>query len=256
MPPLGFTIAQGRSLFDDQPIVAIATGLGRKSKNRKTGAVVQVYILHRDMLPSAAIATQLDRAVCGTCRHRPTGLATCYVDVVRGADLVWKSFQAGSYPELVSSPQFTRGSCFRVSAYGDCAALGFEHWEPFFAQVDKAEGTVLGYTHNWRHCDLRFQRFCMASVETISEQHDAAAAGWRTFRIRLPGAELLSTETQCPADTHADVYGLCGVDPGTISCDSCRRCTGGNVGGNVSLYPHGVNFRKSALTDWLARANR
>jgi len=254
MLPLGFTIAEGSSVFDSQPIVAIATGLARKSRNRKTGAVVQVYVLLKDVLPSAALASHSDSSVCGNCRHRVSGLGTCYVDVVRGADVVWRSFKAGLYPPIVPDVGFEPGSCFRVTAYGDCAAMPYENWKPFLGFARKADCAVLGYTHNWRHCDTRFQGFCMASVETTNEQREAAAAGWRTFRIRMPNAALQAGEVQCPADTHADVFALCGVKPGTVTCDICRKCVGGTVGEHVSLYPHGVNFKKTALTSWLKRA--
>lgn len=250
---LGFVIAEGRSCFDDQPIVAIATGLGRKSKNRKTGAVVQVYLLHREVLPSTAISTSLDRAVCGACRHRAVGLGTCYVDVVRGADVVWRSYKANAYASVADDIELPRGACLRVTAYGDCVALPFPSWQPFLLLTQQYGCTVLGYTHNWRSCDRRFQQFCMASIETHAEYREAVAAGWRTFRIRTPGSALEPNEVQCPADTHADVKSLCGVDPGAVSCDACRKCNGGQDGPNISLYPHGVNFKKTNLTNWLAR---
>lgn len=252
--PLGFILAEGPSRFDGTPIVAVATGIGRRSKNRKTGAVVQVYVLRADRLPSEALATNADKAVCGNCVHRGNGLGTCYVDLVRGADIVWLSLQKARYPRLgTASHRICQGLCFRVTAYGDCAALPFDCWEPFLSLAQERGCTVLGYTHQWRHCDPAFQRFCMASVESVADQREAVLAGWRTFRIRLPGSDLQDNEFQCPADSHADVMQLCGVPAGSTTCDNCRRCNGGAVGQNISLYPHGVNFKKTQLTEWLER---
>lgn len=43
--PSGYVLAQGRSSFDGSSIVAIAVGFGRASLNRKTGPLIQVYVL-------------------------------------------------------------------------------------------------------------------------------------------------------------------------------------------------------------------
>ncbi len=69
---------EGNSLINDEPIVAIATGLQRPSTNRKTGPMIQTWILHRDELPTQAIKSGSDEAICGTC---PARGRWCYVQV-------------------------------------------------------------------------------------------------------------------------------------------------------------------------------
>jgi hypothetical protein len=47
----GIVIYRGPSILDGSPIVVIATGLGSGSSNRKTGALVQTWILRDDVSP-------------------------------------------------------------------------------------------------------------------------------------------------------------------------------------------------------------
>ena len=47
--PNGAIIYRGPSLLDGKPIVVIAVGLNSSSKNRKTGNMLQTYILRDDI---------------------------------------------------------------------------------------------------------------------------------------------------------------------------------------------------------------
>ena len=60
-------IYRGPSLLDGSPIVAIAT---YSARNRKTGAMVQTYIIRDDMDPVTASRTGADAAICGACPLR------------------------------------------------------------------------------------------------------------------------------------------------------------------------------------------
>ena len=60
-------IYNGPSLLDGKPIVVIATFSNR---NKKTGAVVQTYILCRDISPLEASKTGADFTICGNCIMR------------------------------------------------------------------------------------------------------------------------------------------------------------------------------------------
>lgn len=66
--PTGFVIYEGPSVLDGAPIVAIAV---TASDNRKTGNMVQTYILRRDVHPSEALRTGDDASIRGDCKHRP-----------------------------------------------------------------------------------------------------------------------------------------------------------------------------------------
>lgn len=251
--PPGIVVAEGCSVFTNEPLVAVATGLGRPSVNRKTGQLIQVYVLARDTLPSSRASTKDDAAVCGTCKHRPSVLGTCYVDLYRGPNQVWRAFSAGAYPALTHGLEYLlENTVVRISAYGDCAAMPFSAWSPFLAIRQSRGITVLGYTHLWRRCDPRFSAFCMASVETPGERVEARQRGYRTFRIRGKENPLEHGESQCPADSHADTESLCGVARGTVSCLNCRACNGGTQGADITLLPHGLFYRSQRLEAWLA----
>ena len=66
---------RGPSPVDGAPIALILTGLSpldsEQSVNRKTGPMVQTYIVRRDMAPVMAMMSGADRSVCGDCPLRP-----------------------------------------------------------------------------------------------------------------------------------------------------------------------------------------
>ena len=73
----------GPSMLDGSPIVVIATGIGNKSKNSKTGGMIQTHIIRSDMKPMDAIWSGADASICGDCPHRGDGNGkrrTCPVD--------------------------------------------------------------------------------------------------------------------------------------------------------------------------------
>src|SRR4051812_13937600 len=65
--PNGVILYRGPSLLDGRPIVCVAVGLARPSKNAKTGkGTVQTYILGDDGLdPIQAIKADADVSICG-----------------------------------------------------------------------------------------------------------------------------------------------------------------------------------------------
>ena len=60
--PTGYVIYRGPSLLDGAPIVAIAT---MQTSNRKTGNMVQTWILREDVSPVEASKAGADASVCG-----------------------------------------------------------------------------------------------------------------------------------------------------------------------------------------------
>ena len=67
---------KGKSPIDGGDIVLIITGLSplksKQSQNRKTGPLVQSYILRQDMAPVVAMMQGMDRSICGDCPLRPS----------------------------------------------------------------------------------------------------------------------------------------------------------------------------------------
>lgn len=168
---------EGPSLFDGAPLVVVATGLRRGSRNVKTGAMVQTWILRVSENPVASVKSGADSSNCGTCPHRSG--AGCYVDVSRAPLAVWRSYQRGAIPHATEADRARiRSLPLRIGSYGDPGAVPLAVWE----QVTATGQRRTGYTHAWRaRPDLA--GLCMASADSAAESHVARAAGWRTFRV-------------------------------------------------------------------------
>ncbi len=224
----------GPSRIDGQPIVAIATGYNRPSKNTKTGDMIQVWILSRDVSPVSAIMEGKDVSICGTCRHRGTlGNRTCYVNVGKAPTNVWKAYQAGRYETTDNLTQFGTGRTIRIGAYGDPAAVPSDVWKRLTLG---AKGWT-GYTHYWK---LRpsLKGILMASVDTPQEFTLAKGMGWRTFRVKpVEKPETLAGEIVCPASEEMGYRTVCA---------SCLLCNGNKLDGrkDISILAHGVQKGK------------
>ena len=236
----GMVIYRGPSLLNGAPVIAICI---LKSWNEKTGPdSAQTYILpDGDERPTLAIRTGADAAVCGDCKHRPLNAGTCYVVVRQGATKVWDAYRRGLYPDfsgyvdVVSECLRTR--VVRLGSYGDPAAVPAHVWR----DLTRSAAGAIGYTHQWRAphaqelCDL-----CMASVDSPAEMAEARLMGWRTFRVRVPGAPVLAGEAVCPASAEAGHK---------LTCSTCGHCNGTQSGrrGNVVIALHGNNLEHRAV---------
>ena len=89
---------EGKSEIEkDKDIVVIATGIKGKSKNPKTGDMVQTWVLLKDERPNDAVKSGADSAICGDCKHRPFNGGKCYVNTWQAPLSVWKAYQKGKY---------------------------------------------------------------------------------------------------------------------------------------------------------------
>jgi hypothetical protein len=235
-------------MLDGQPIVGIAV---LKSKNSKTGDMVQTYILRADQSPLEALASGADASVCGTCQHRPRRerkrdkrgrftaaysiIRTCYVDVAKSVSAVFRAFRAGSYDVLepVDGAARLAGRMVRLGAYGDPAAIPVYVWIALLA--DAAGHT--GYTHQWRApIAADFAPIVMASADSPTDREQARATGWRTFTVRMADQPLATREIVCPASPE-------GGD--RLQCIDCGACDGADRPGKVSvaIVVHGAMAR-------------
>jgi hypothetical protein len=214
-------------LLDGNPIVVVATGLARASKNPKTGAEVQVYILaDNGMDPIRAAKSGGDASICGDCPHRarPDGrLGSCYVNLIFGPLEVYKTLTSGGYPRFNRRRHLRlfRGRVIRLGAYGDPAAVPIGVWD----DITSVAAHWTGYTHQWRTCDKAYARYCMASVETVTQMHEAWALGYRTFRVRLADQPVQQGEFICPASEEAGKR---------LSCVECKACSGAKASSRAS----------------------
>lgn len=237
----GVILYEGPSMIDGAPIVVIANRIEVKSTNDKTGAMVQTWIMRRDIKPTDAVKSGEDSSVCGDCKHRPSNGGACYVTVFQAPLSTWKAYKRGRYArpgvdyDKALLPQLFRGKAFRMGSYGDPAAAPFQIWRACTISA----AFVNGYTHQWK--DSRFAAFrmlCMASADSASEMAEAHAAGWRTFRVR--GAEepvFKGLEAVCPASKEAGYK---------TTCASCKACGGNSAKAKVSMVimAHGAKANR------------
>lgn len=214
--PPGVILYDGPSILDGQPIIVIATF---ESKNAKTGNMIQVWVMRKDIHPLDAIRNGSDFSVCGNCPHRGVIIdgqlqqRSCYVAVEKAPSNIWKSYHRGNYVDYdVHVLKYFQNRKIRWGAYGDPCLIP-EQVVSFLSHM--CDGHT-GYTHLWR--DPRFswaRKFFQASCDTWKDYLDASSAGWGTFRV-VPKGETPSTGVHCPADVNKSVH-----------CEACRMCKGG-----------------------------
>ncbi len=241
--PLGVILHRGVSSFDGSPYVVIMP-LG-KSSNKKTGSMLQTYIIRSDMHPVEAVRSEQDGAICHDCPMR--GLVgfpkrpdyvdvspnrkgrkakhkrfrACYVNVGQGPAMVYGAYQRGRYVDYdpVLHDQYIRGRKIRFGTYGEPVLIPL-------GLVRHLAGLSVGwtgYTHQWSNLLYAdYKLFLMASVHGLtgpwSREH-AKSLGWRTFRT-MRGGEPAEDEVLCPASLEAGHR---------LSCLTCRLCDGAGV---------------------------
>jgi len=218
---------EGPSMLNGKPIVAIATGVAVKSKNAKTGPMVQTWILDATEEPHHAAKSGADASVCGDCKLRPSDLGVCYVTTFQGPLAIHRAWKRGGYQAY--NQELLTGQAIRFGAYGDPAAVPFHIWDAIGLQAV----LTTGYTHAWRYCDPLHKHYCMASCETEADALEARSRGWRTFRVtEEPGDKALSNEVICPASEEAGQK---------IRCIDCGVCDGTSrrLKSHIVIHAHG-----------------
>ena len=211
MKPLGTVFYRGPSALDGRPIVAIAT---HKSSNRKTGDMIQTWILRSRVDPVRALQTGGDSSICGNCYHRGTAdrPRTCYVNIGQAPLSVYRAFRRGIYATgtLLDVIEAHGGKPVRMGAYGDPVAVPWHSWHG----IHMARSWT-GYTHQWRELHAApFKNVLMASCDSPAEAAEAARAGWRTFFVQsLASQEALHNSITCPSEQG-------------VACKDCGLCSG------------------------------
>ena len=235
-----FIIYEGPSLIDGSPIVAIAQV---KSGNRKTGDMVQTWILRSDIDPITASRTGADSAICGDCPHKgkpsdkATGWAkdrTCYVNLLFAPNGVYKAYKRGAYevarvPDNIATIGLGRG--VRLGSYGDPAAVPSYIWESLTRYAE----FVTAYTHNPIN---PMPHKIMTSADNAAQAESAWDKGERTFRVVSDLAQIIKgKEVLCPASDEAG---------NRATCASCKLCGGNSIKAkSVAIVAHGASKRKA-----------
>jgi hypothetical protein len=224
MKPRGYVLFEGPSLIDGSPIVVIGT---MKTRNEKTGQMVQTWILRQDIAPTEALKTGQDYAICGNCPHRPVNQGSCYVTVFQAPGRIYSTYKAGRYSRNKSEfLQRIKQLKVRFGAYGDPAAAPVSLWR----QIAENCAGYTGYTHQWEmpEFDSELLNYVMASADTEKQARQLQKMKARYFRVIAPGAKKLTREVECLSDSVGK------------SCADCLLCDGGNKGKNVYITVHGA----------------
>ena len=223
-------MSNGYVIHEDSQRVIIATGFSTKSDNRKTGDMIQIWILVKLVDPVQAIKEGLDRLICGSCIHRGDGTGSgrsCYVNVGQAPLGIWRAWKAGKYPTLQFMDCFS-GRKVRFGAYGDPTHLPLS----LALAIAGASSGWTGYTHQWRKPSLQgWRSILMASVDTTAELLVARSMGWSTFRVT-------------PDLDHHSFEKLCASERNGTSCADCLFCDGSRSGIlSIHIPAHGTGKR-------------
>lgn len=240
----GIKIWEGPSEIDGAPIMVIATGIKTNSRNAKTGNLIQTWILRSDVKPTDATHTGADRSICGDCPHRGDIVngknvnRSCYVTVFQAPLNIYNTTHRGKYEHVTldHARDIFAMRNVRLGAYGDPAAVPFDVW----AKVLEFAARGTGYTHQWKTCDSRFAKYCMASADSQSEAQEAQAKGYRTFRVGTPAESMVKGEFLCPASKEAGQK---------TNCAACLACGGLSSPNKASVFipAHGAKNKVTAF---------
>lgn len=240
--PSGWILDEFDSPIDGKPCVAIMIN---KSGNTKTGNMMQVHILRRDVNPVAAVTCGDDYSICGDCKHRKnqiTGKKTCYVNVGQGPNSVWQKYKRGGYADDMKwndRDRILKGRKIRWGAYGDPAILRPD-------LVDVLNFYALGwtgYTHQWRQDFAQpFSEIFQASVDNHKEYFEAKKLGWRTYFVaeKPDKGQTCKPEgvgIQCP-ESREDLK---------TNCLTCSLCNGHTQDIWIEVHGTGCGSFKNAV---------
>ena len=229
----GFILYEGESILDGAPIVYIAT---LSTSNRKTGDMVQTWILRSDINPVEASKQKLDGSICGNCPQRQSTGGACYVNIGQAPNSIYKAYKNGRYPkfDIELHGQYLANRKIRLGAYGDPAAIPFD----INKTLTELAISHTGYTHQIAHknFDKRYIDICQISADTPKQALKYQSMGAKTFRVALPNDSLYDNEIECLADSKG------------LNCIDCGLCDGQTK--NIAIVVHGSrknNFKSNLI---------
>ena len=227
----GVILFRGPSRFDGAPIVVVATF---SSANRKTGDMVQTWILRARVHPSRAVRRGKDGSVCGTCRFR--GGRGCYVQVGKAPAAVWRGVKRGIYPvfDPVAHADLFRGRAIRLGSYGDPAAVAPSVFREVLRLCDAGH---TGYTHAWRGIGSDYLGLVQASCDNWSDYTEAKSLGWKTFTVVESYDQSINNLPPMGA--------ICRNTIRNAQCIDCMLCSGSTA--NITIEAHGSAVGKARL---------
>jgi hypothetical protein len=244
MKILGYIAYEGPSQIDGSPIVVIVNKIDADSKNEKTGAIVQTFIIRSDVNPVEALQTGADESICGDCEHRPalarkTGKVPCYVQVAKSVLAVYNAYKRGRYVKAdpATIARALQGKIVRLGTYGDPFAAPVTMWN----QIIRYAAGHRGYTHQWARADFdaaAWSPLVMASADSIDQAAHANLLGMRVFRVSI-GVDKQPGEAVCPASAE-------GLRKST--CAKCTLCAGTSISArDVVIADHAAGHARRVI---------
>jgi hypothetical protein len=222
-------------------IFVVLSGLRDPSTNRKTGPMIQTWILPVGEFPS--VRTAAAYRVCGDCEME----SACYVNRITLSGFYQRFNQLPRVDFMQLSARerdrLLGSAAIRLGAFGNPSAMPLE----------LAEALIEGRNHTsydamWRTIDPAWARVSMASCSSAEDAIEAWSRGWRVF-LTLPD-DTKQARAEIVKVKAAGATGLmCRFYSSELQCYACRDCSGQvkEHRASVILNPlHGPRTRRVA----------
>ena len=226
----GRILFEGKSNIDNKNIVVIITGLDNKTSNKKTGDMLQTWILLQDHAPNTSHKDGLNKSVCGNCPHAGYNNNSCYVKWFQAPLQVWKSYKNNRYDYFKKSDlNLIKGRSLRLGSAGDPTVIPLSVWEPLL----KVCKNHTGYTHQWKsNFAQQYKGIVQASCDSFKDYLQASELGFKCFYVKHKDTKAPKGFINCPASIEAGKK---------TSCELCSMCSGSGSkrGKNIYINAHG-----------------
>ena len=210
---------RGYILHETKKIVCIAT---LKTTNRKTGNMVQLWFLEKNVSPLDSVKFGSDaKTVCKGCVFASGN--GCYVNVGQAPQQIWKAYHKGVYEFL---PVKEYGKIFshrkvRFGAYGNPSLLPIS----IVKRISESSKGWTGYFHDWQDMKpekaRKYAQYLMVSTETEKSRRKAERMKLRYFHV----SPLQPKNTrECLADSKG------------LTCEECLLCVGNAKSNQKSIW--------------------
>ena len=222
----GLILYRGYSPINNKPIVVIATGLNAKTSNKKTGDMIQTWILYDGLEPHKAFKIkEYGETVCGNCPHAGYNNNSCYVKWFHAPLNVYKAYKNNRYDYFNGDYEIFRDKSIRFGSCGDPSLI------PLYIvkkMIDVCKNHT-GYTHQWtNNFAIRFKGLFMASVDSFEEYLKASSLGFKCFYVKHESVKDPKNFIHCPASVERDQK---------TSCNLCNMCNGDKA--DIVINAHG-----------------
>lgn len=223
---IGYILHEG--IVNNEPFVAIAT---LKTSNRKTGNMVQIWFVLKNIHPVDVVQSGLDaKTICQGCPFASGN--GCYVNIGQAPASVWKAYHKNRYLPLYPSQYASvfADRKIRFGAYGNPSLLPLA----IVKAIAKVAKGWTGYFHDWKtnRFASEYSKYFMVSTESESSYRLAKSLNYRVFHAS-PVQPVGSME--------------CLSDAKGLSCEKCLLCSGLNKSrlADVWINPHGSKVAKA-----------